>query len=267
MLKKILVGAMCFVLALSVCSCTEKKQPEPDNDTPEPVVEKTTEVKGDSSFSSINADSIDIKPVEPVKVKDVEMDFDIEWEDIEISIDSVDVSEVTAFDKLSDEAKVELKKQYAVVIQDIKMSFEAADFNISINDQTGEVAVDASVLFDTDKYEVTSAGESHLKKFLKAYVPVITKHSDFISYVQVEGHTDTDGDYNYNKKLSQKRADSVLAFCKSSDAGLGSKDKATVNSKFKAVGYSYDRPVYGSDGKVDMAASRRVTFRILINID
>lgn len=266
MLKKVLMGAMCFVLAFSVCSCSEKKQPEQGNDT-KPATENTTEVKGDSSFSSIDTGSIDIKPVEPVKVKDVEMDVDIEWDDIDLSVDSVDVNETSAFKKLSDEEKIELKKQYALVIQDIKFGFEAADFKININDKTGEVAVDASVLFDTDKYEVTSAGKSHLEEFLKAYVPVITKHSDFISYVQVEGHTDTDGDYDYNKKLSQKRADSVLTFCKSSDAGLGSGDLATVKSKFKAVGYSYDRPVYGSDGKVDMAASRRVTFRFFINID
>lgn len=40
-----------------------------------------------------------------------------------------------------------------------------------------------------------------------------------------------------------------------------------LQSMMEAVGYAYDRPVYDENGQVDMDASRRVSFRFIINTD
>ena len=39
-----------------------------------------------------------------------------------------------------------------------------------------------------------------------------------------------------------------------------------LSSTVKALGYSYDNPVYDENGDVDMDASRRVAFRFIINL-
>ncbi len=67
--------------------------------------------------------------------------------------------------------------------------------------------------------------------------------------------------------LSEKRANNVKAYCLSSETGI-SQDKADkLSSTLDAVGLSNSKPVKNEAGEVDMAASRRVTFRFLINID
>ena len=82
-----------------------------------------------------------------------------------------------------------------------------------------------------------------------------------------EGHTDTSGSYDYNLELSQKRADAVLNFCLSDEAGLDAAYVQALSQLLTAKGYSYDYPVYDENGEVDMDASRRVSFRFVVNVE
>ena len=82
----------------------------------------------------------------------------------------------------------------------------------------------------------------------------------------MEGHTDTDGTYERNLELSQERADNVLNYCLSAECGVDSAYADLFAQSAQAVGYSYDKPVYDVDGNVDMDASRRVSFRFVINL-
>lgn len=92
------------------------------------------------------------------------------------------------------------------------------------------------------------------------------KYKDFVSTILVEGHTDTSGGYDMNLKLSQDRADSVKNFCLSNEGGVADKYLSLLSVSLKSVGYSYDKPIYDSNGNVDMDASRRVSFRFLISL-
>lgn len=113
--------------------------------------------------------------------------------------------------------------------------------------------MDSSVLFDYDSAELTSKGKESLKSFLDEYSKQIFKDgSASVSKITVEGHTDTDGDYDYNKELSQKRADNVMKYSIELHPEL--------KSLMTAVGCSYDNPVKKDDGTVDKEASRRVCF-------
>ncbi|MBQ3432569.1 MAG: hypothetical protein IJG23_07280 [Clostridia bacterium] len=51
----------------------------------------------------------------------------------------------------------------------------------------------------------------------------------------------------------------MLAYCSSKDAKLG--------KTMEAIGYSNTRPIYDSEGNVDMDASRRVSFKCVVNPD
>ena len=74
----------------------------------------------------------------------------------------------------------------------------------------------------------------------------------------IEGHTDTDGGHDYNQKLSERRAQSVADYCLSKQPGLA----GFIESK----GCAYDNPVLDSEGKIDMAASRRVVFKFILTV-
>jgi len=103
-------------------------------------------------------------------------------------------------------------------------------------------------MFEYNK--ATIKEESHdllndVAKVMKAY-PNITK-------IHIEGHTDSDGSARYNKKLSQKRADSVMQFLV--DAGVEA-------GRMEAIGYGEEKPVADNDSKAGKEKNRRVEFNI-----
>ena len=53
----------------------------------------------------------------------------------------------------------------------------------------------------------------------------------------------------------------------SAECGVAEEYLQPLKDSAEAKGYSYDRPVLDASGKEDKAASRRVTFRFLINVD
>ena len=168
-----------------------------------------------------------------------------------------------------DNSKIEqIAQKKADLLADLAAAYEAAGLNVSINARTGEIALDSTVLFDYAAATVSKEGEAFLQQFTQIYTSTVysDKYADFVSRILVEGHTDTDGAYDYNLKLSQERADNVMAYCLSPECGVDSAYAEAFAQSLEAVGYSYDKPVYDADGNVDMAASRRVAFRFIINL-
>ena len=125
------------------------------------------------------------------------------------------------------------------------------------------------MLFDVNEYAISDEGKAFLQKFTQIYTSTVYSeaYADFVSRVMVEGHTDTNGGYDMNLELSQNRANSVKDYCVSAECGVDSAYAAQFGESLEAVGYSYDKPVYGADGKVDMDASRRVSFRFIVSLE
>lgn len=157
----------------------------------------------------------------------------------------------------------------ANLLEDLAAAFAAAGIAVQMNEDTGEITMDSSVLFAVNQYAVSDAGKELLKKFINVYASVVfdEKYEGFISNVRVEGHTDTTGDYSTNLTLSENRAKSVMEYCLSEECGVESKYLSELETSMQAIGYSFDKPVYNAVGEVDMDASRRVSFRFLINLN
>jgi len=81
----------------------------------------------------------------------------------------------------------------------------------------------------------------------------------------VEGHTAPVGNSSYEDglPLSVERAKKVKEYC----ASLNSGDSAKLSAALEDIGYSNSKPILDNDGKIDMAKSRRVSFRFIINLD
>ncbi len=74
--------------------------------------------------------------------------------------------------------------------------------------------------------------------------------------VEIGGHTDTRGSANYNRKLSQARAESVRNYL--------IQTRAISANRITAIGYGEDRPlVYPENSEADYQKNRRVEFKIL----
>lgn len=109
------------------------------------------------------------------------------------------------------------------------------------NDQLNYYALPFSVLFDNDSYEINPT--EMLK--LKAIASIMKDNQDI--HYSVVGFCDQTGSANYNKKLSEKRAEAV----KKTLLRLGvSEDQINIS------GNGYDTPF--SDGKLEV--NRRVSF-------
>ena len=178
----------------------------------------------------------------------------------------VSEDQAAALEELSEsqlEAIVEKKEN---LFADLAAAFTQEGLNVTVNEASGEIALDSAVLFEVGESAIGDAGKDFLQKFVMVYSSVVysEKYDNFVSKVMVEGHTDTSGDYELNKTLSQDRADSVRNYCLSM---VGDEKLARLVADLEAVGYAYDKPIYAADGSVDMDASRRVSFRFIINLE
>ena len=102
--------------------------------------------------------------------------------------------------------------------------------------------------FATDSAKITKG--SH--KVLDKAVQVLVDYPDV--RMEVGGHTDNVGKEEYNKELSQKRAESVKEYL----VGKGiSADRLT------AVGYGMEKPLTSNKTKADKAKNRRTEFTLI----
>ncbi|MBR4889098.1 MAG: OmpA family protein, partial [Clostridia bacterium] len=125
-------------------------------------------------------------------------------------------------ESLGENAVEQLVEKRSNLFDDLAAAFEAADLNVTVDKESGEIMLDSAVLFGVDESELTDEGKAFLEQFLKVYTDVTLSdtYDGFVSKVLVEGHTDTQGDYDYNLKLSQARADAVLEWCATQNTSL-----------------------------------------------
>ena len=149
------------------------------------------------------------------------------------------------------------------LIEELRKEFDNSDLHVAVDEKTGAITFDASILFAYNQATLTPAGEKFLSEFLPRYCDVLLspQYRDYISEILIEGHTDTEGDYLFNLELSQKRALSVAKYCLSEDSKVLTKDQLDeLKEVTSATGRSYSNPVLDEHGEVDMEASRRVEF-------
>lgn len=154
------------------------------------------------------------------------------------------------------------------LLKDLTLEFSYQGIDATINPETGEIIFDSEILFDVNEYTLSNEGKEKISKFILAMSSVLAddKYEHFISEIEVQGHTDTNGDYDMNMELSQNRANTVCDYCLEQLAN-DTKNHEKFSALLNPVGYSYNHPVYAADGNVDLKASRRVVFVFYINLD
>ena len=111
-------------------------------------------------------------------------------------------------------------------------------------------SIELNVLFDVDKYNIKSEYESEINsfvEFLKKYPNVA---------VEIQGHTDSDGNDKHNQKLSENRAKSIKTYMVK---------KGIEASRITAVGYGETTPKYPNDTPENKQMNRRIEAKIVGN--
>ncbi|HWO22902.1 MAG TPA: OmpA family protein [Kofleriaceae bacterium] len=105
------------------------------------------------------------------------------------------------------------------------------------------------VQFATGKAEILPESFSLLDDVAKVFT-----ENEQIEVVQIEGHTDSTGTADINRKLSQQRAESVLKYLAS---------KGVAKKRMVAKGFGPDRPIADNGDDVGREKNRRVEFNII----
>lgn len=110
----------------------------------------------------------------------------------------------------------------------------------------------ASILFDTDKYEIKKEAKEILYKIIKVLelMPY--------AYVQIEGHTDSDASAAYNKVLGLKRAESVKNYLNN----IANNTNTPLNIAIETRSLGESRPISNNDSEEGKQKNRRVELLI-----
>ncbi len=124
--------------------------------------------------------------------------------------------------------------------------------------KSGEVIYDSGVLFAYDSADLGEDGKKLLDSFLADYGPVISELTGegVIKGVMITGYTDSQGTYEYNKELSEKRAENVMNYMLEKYPDL--------KDALQFEGRASENLIYNDDGTVNDDASRRVVFDLII---
>lgn len=113
----------------------------------------------------------------------------------------------------------------------------------------GKIVITEKVQFDTGKAVIKKESFGLLDNVAK-----LLEDNKGIKRIQVEGHTDDQGDDNKNLKLSQDRADAVKAYL------IG---KGIAAERLVAMGFGETKPVGDNKTPAGQEMNRRVEFMIL----
>ena len=163
--------------------------------------------------------------------------------------------------ELTETTAEKLFENQQTIISRLQEAFENAGIAAQIDEESGIVRFDANILFDKDSADLSEDGKKTLDSFTEVYAGVMEEalEEGLITNVMIDGYADPDGDYDYNMDLSQRRAESVLAYCLEKEPSL--------ESITKAEGHSFDNLILKDDGSIDADASRRVEFRFILKVD
>ena len=147
--------------------------------------------------------------------------------------------------------------------------------SMSVDAQTGSITFSSDVLFSYNSATLNQASQSTLKDLIPKYLGVLMQeqYREYIAEIIIEGHTDTDGSYESNMKLSYDRAWSVAKFCLDKKNGLDEGEIAQLQKLLTVNGKSFSQPIYVKDALgnvsevVNMEASRRVEIKFRLKED
>ena len=150
------------------------------------------------------------------------------------------------------------------IIQELKAAFDRQGLPVKIDDGTGEIVLDSTLVFELNSTEIKTEGKAFLDQIIPIYLNVLQDHEADLGAIVIEGYADSDGDYLPNMVLSIKRAQNVATYVLNSS--LTAQQRRLLEEKLSVSGRSESDPVI-VNGVEDKAASRRVEIKFSLKDD
>lgn len=131
---------------------------------------------------------------------------------------------------------------------EIRVGEIIVEFDGEVTDEGTVLTLEEPILFDFDSAQLKSGS----REALDDVAEVLAFYEG--APVQVVGHTDDQGDRDYNLELSQDRADAVVA---------GLVERGIPADRLEAEGRAFDEPVASNDSEGGRAQNRRVEVLIV----
>lgn len=127
----------------------------------------------------------------------------------------------------------------------IEMALEPAKVEVTRE----EVVILQQILFESGSSDIQGGSIDLVREVTGTILA-----NPHIKRIRIEGHTDSQGSASLNRKLSQSRVDSVMAWMV---------DHGVSEEVLEAKGFGEDEPVASNDTEEGRAQNRRVVFTIL----
>jgi len=156
-----------------------------------------------------------------------------------------------------------------------------AEFEKDLEEWEAEITKDniivfnsPTVLFNTGKSSIKKNFKNILNNFFPRYIKTLSskKYKNEIDEIRIEGHTSNIWNkglkqrvtYLKNMKLSQNRANNVLAYCYSLKNNIIQENIKWLEKHFRANGMAFSKLKYldKKHSLVDLIKSKRVEFRV-----
>lgn len=147
------------------------------------------------------------------------------------------------------------------LVEALKKEFEDSSLTVSVDEKTGAITMDSSILFAKNQYKLKNTGQDFLAEFMPRYLKILLsdRYRAYISEIVIAGHTDTEGSYLHNLELSQQRAYSVAEYCLNPKKPiLDEEEREEFQKVLTTDGKSFSDPILNDDGSVNDDESRRV---------
>jgi len=162
--------------------------------------------------------------------------------------------------------KVKIKSLTGIKVQVIAALKKTLGSKINIDKKTGSLKLASNILFDVGQFQLKEEAKKELKESFENYIGTLVSNKEIkphLKQIIIEGHTDSDGGYIYNLKLSQNRALSVMEYLLTLDFSK----KYNIKPLIVASGRSYLDAIKLKNGKEDKEASRRIEIKFRLKND
>lgn len=131
--------------------------------------------------------------------------------------------------------------------QELRQELQNSGVSVSRSGNNIVLNMPSNVTFGSDSASVNS----NFASVLNSVAIILNKYPQTL--LDIDGHTDSSGDDNYNQQLSERRAVAV---------GQYLQGKGTDPRRLLVVGYGETRPIAPNDNEQGKAINRRVEVRI-----
>jgi len=155
--------------------------------------------------------------------------------------------------------KIKIKSLTGIKLKVVTALKKALGKKINIDKKSGSLKLASNILFSVGKSTLKRSAKKELKKAFEDYIGTLIKDKDIkphLDKIIIEGHTDSDGGYIYNLKLSQSRALAVMEYLLT----LNFSKTHNIKPLMVASGRAYLDAVKVNDIE-DKEASRRIEIK------